>query len=490
MTSIAATASTPIDYDRLFIGGQWLATTSTDRFHLTSASTEEPLGSVPEANEHDVDRAVAAARAAFDAPDGWAHWEPARRAAAIRSLANELEARAPEMARRVSSQNGMPINLSMRAEGPGPAGTLRYFASLAEQLGVEDVRAGIRGGTTIVLREPVGVVAAIAPWNFPQTLSVAKYGPALATGCTVVLKPSPETLLDAFLLAEAVAASEIPDGVLNIIPGGRELGAYLVSHPGIDKVAFTGSTVAGRHIAAACGALLRRVTLELGGKSAAIVLEDADLSSPEMQQSLFSATLANNGQACFISTRILAPRSRYAEIADLFGTMASSATVGDALDPRTQIGPLVSAQHRGRVEGYIQKGLDEGARLVTGGRRPSGLARGWFVEPTIFADVDNRSTIAQEEIFGPVLSLIAYDDEADAIRIANESRYGLAGTVWTSDIVHGQQIASQVKTGTIGVNRYLPDTGAPFGGVKDSGMGRELGPEGLGAYLEYKSVFI
>jgi aldehyde dehydrogenase (NAD+) len=478
-----------IEYDELFIGGAWRRPASAARLTLTSASTEEPLGSVPVADEADVDRAVAAARSAFDHSGGWPTWKPARRAAAMGSLADQLEARAPEMARRVSSQNGMPITLSQMAEAGTPIVTLRYYADLIERLPAEEERLGIRGGTTVVRQEPIGVAAAIAPWNYPQTLAAAKYAPALAAGCTVVLKPSPETLLDAFLFAEAVAASDLPPGVINMVPGGREIGAYLVAHPGIDKVAFTGSTAAGRQIAETCGRMLRPVTLELGGKSAAIILEDADLNRPEIRQSLVRATLGNNGQTCFISTRILAPRSRYEEIVDTIATLVSSLTIGDALDPATQIGPLVSQIHRDRVEGYIAKGEAEGARLVTGGRRPRQLTRGWFVEPTVFADVDNRSTIAREEIFGPVLSLIPYADVDDAVRIANESNYGLGGSVWTSDLQHGREVANRVSTGTIGINRYLPDTGAPFGGVKDSGIGRELGPEGLAAYRQIKSIF-
>jgi aldehyde dehydrogenase (NAD+) len=296
-------------------------------------------------------------------------------------------------------------------------------------------------------------------------------------------------VLDAMLMAEAIEASDLPPGVFNIVPGGREIGAYLVSHPDVDKVAFTGSTAAGRQIAETCGRLLRPVTLELGGKSAAIVLDDADLDLATIGQELFGATLANNGQTCYLGTRILAPRSRYGEVVDTMAAFAQSLTVGDALDPATQIGPMASQTHRDRVEGYIAKGTGDGARLVVGGGRPRGLDGGWFVEPTIFADVDNNSTIAQEEIFGPVLSVIPYDNDDDAIRIANDSDYGLGGTVWTTDPDRGAAVARRVRTGTIGINRYLVDPGSPFGGVKASGIGRELGPEATAAYQAVKTIF-
>ncbi len=478
-----------VSYDSLFIGGEWVRPSSGARIDVTSASTEEPIGSVPEGAEADVDAAVAAARRAFDDPHGWSQWEPSARAEALGRLAAELEARAGEMAQRVSAQNGMPISIATMLEGGFPVIVLRYIAGLLDGASFEEERPGFLGGTNIVRREPIGVVGAIVPWNYPQTLAAFKYGPALAAGCTIVMKPSPETVLDAFLLAEAVAAAGIPDGVVSIVPGGRELGAYLVEHRDVDKVAFTGSTAAGRRVAEACGRLLRPVTLELGGKSAAIVLEDADLDLAKIGNDLFAATLVNNGQTCYLGTRVLAPRSRYDEVVDTLAAFASSLAVGDALDPATQIGPMASQTHRDRVEGYVAKGNSDGARLVTGGGRPRDMDRGWFVEPTVFADVDNSSTIAQEEIFGPVLSVIAYGDVDDAIRIANDSDYGLGGSVWTADTERGKDVARRVRTGTIGINRYLPDPGAPFGGVKASGIGRELGPNAIGAYQQFKSIY-
>jgi aldehyde dehydrogenase (NAD+) len=478
-----------VSYDSLFIGGEWVRPSSPARIDVTSASTEEFIGSVPEAQEADVDAAVAAARRAFDDPGGWSQWEPAERAAAIERLADQLEARGEEMARRVSAQNGMPISIATQLEGGFPVIVLRYLAGLLASATFEEERPGVLGGTTIVRREPIGVAAGIVPWNYPQTLAAFKYAPALAAGCTVVLKPSPETVLDAFLFAEAVVAAGIPAGVINIVPGGREVGAYLVAHRDVDKVAFTGSTAAGRRIAETCGRLLRPVTLELGGKSAAIVLDDAELDLAKIGNDLFASTLLNNGQTCYLGTRVLAPRSRYDEVVETMAAFASSLAVGDALDPATQIGPMASLTHRDRVEGYIAKGTSDGARLVTGGGRPQQLDRGWFVEPTVFAGVDNASTIAQEEIFGPVLSVISYSDEDDAVRIANDSDYGLGGSVWTSDPERGKAVARRVRTGTIGINRYLPDPGAPFGGVKASGIGRELGPDAISAYQQLKSIY-
>src|SRR5580658_3200042 len=466
-----------VSYDSLFIGGEWVRPSSAARIDVTSASTEEHIGSVPEGAEADVDAAVAAARRAFDDPDGWSQWEPSARGAAISRLAAELEARSAEMAQRVSAQNGMPISIATVLEGGFPVVVLRYIAGLLDGASFEEERPGFLGGTNIVRREPIGVLAAF------------KYAPALAAGCTIVMKPSPETVLDAFLLAEAVAAAGIPAGVVSIVPGGRELGAYLVEHRDVDKVAFTGSTAAGRRVAEACGRLLRPVTLELGGKSAAIVLDDADLDLAKIGNDLFAATLVNNGQTCYLGTRVLAPRSRYDEVVDTIAAFASSLAVGDALDPATQIGPMASQNHRDRVEGYVAKGNSDGARLVVGGGRPRDLDRGWFVEPTVFADVDNSSTIAQEEIFGPVLSVIAYNDVDDAVRIANDSDFGLGGSVWTTDTERGKDVARRVRTGTIGINKYLPDPGAPFGGVKASGIGRELGPNAIGAYQQFKSIY-
>ncbi|OBK86203.1 aldehyde dehydrogenase [Mycolicibacter sinensis] len=477
------------EYDRLFIGGEWVAPASPQTINVVCASTEERIGVVPKGIRADADAAVAAARLAFDDPSGWAHWPAQQRAAAMFRLADAIEARSAEFTHRVSSQNGMPVRIGRQTEGAQPAMLLRYYADLSADLPAEETRQSLVSGSTVVRKEPVGVVAAIVPWNFPQSLTMFKLAPALAAGCTVVLKPSSETVLDAFLLAEAVKEADLPPGLVNVVTGsGRDVGAHLVSHPDVDKVAFTGSTEAGRTIAEQCGRLLKPVTLELGGKSAGILLDDVDLSCT--MKAMFGATLLNNGQTCFISTRILAPRTRYPEVVDAFSAMAAALPVGNALEERTLIGPVATPQQRDTVEAYIAKGKAEGGRITAGGGRPPHLTRGWFIEPTVFADVDNDTTIAREEIFGPVLTVIPYTDDAEAVRIANDSAYGLGGTVWTADPERGLDIARRVHTGSVGVNGFTLDPGSPFGGVKASGLGRELGPEGLAAYQQLKSVYL
>ncbi len=478
-----------LNYDSLSIGGRWTAPSSASTIEVVSPNTEQVIGSVPEALEADVDAAVAAARRAFDDPTGWAHWTPEQRADAIERLCAALDARADEMPSRVSSQNGMPITTSTRIEGHLPQIMLRYYANLLRtgELDLDSERQGLLGKVRVA-RKPVGVVGAIVPWNVPQTIGAQKYGPALAIGCTLVIKPSPETVLDAQLFAEAVHEAQLPPGVINIVPGGPRTGAYLVRHPGVDKISFTGSEQVGREVAETAGRMLRPVTVELGGKAAAILLDDVDLSGD--LDDFFHATLLTNGQSCYLGTRILAPASRYAELVDRITDFVSLLPVGDSLDPSTRIGPLATARQRDRVEGYIAKGLSEGARLTTGGGRPKGLDRGWFVKPTVFADVDNSSTIGQEEIFGPVLSIIRYADVDDAVRIANDSRYGLGGTVWTPDLERGLDVAARVETGVIGINGFLPDPAAPFGGTKASGTDRELGPEGVEPYQILKSTYL
>jgi geranial dehydrogenase len=485
--SLAAIRSEQNSWNHFFIGGEWVAPASDRRFTLINASTGKELASVPEAVEADVDRAVAAARAALEAPDGWAKWAPARRAEAMARLSDALKKRSDDLARAVTLQNGMPISLSSSFEGGISIGILDYYAQLAMAMRQEEVRPSQMGRETLVSRSPIGVVAAIVPWNFPVVLAMTKIAPALASGCTMVIKPSPGTVLDSYVMAEAAAEAGIPAGVLNWVAADRAVGAYLVSHPGIDKVAFTGSTAAGRSIAKTCGELLRPVTLELGGKSAAIILDDAKIDS--VIQGLQMTSLMNNGQTCFACTRILAPRSRYGQIVEALAAMTNSLTVGDAMEKSTQVGPMASSAHRDRVEGYIAKGKAE-ARLVSGGGRPKGVDGGWFVRPTVFADVANTATIAREEIFGPVLAVIPYRDDAEAVRIANDSDYGLGGSVWSSDEQRARGVAMQVETGTIGINGYVPSIGSPFGGVKSSGLGRELGPEALGSYQQWKSVYV
>jgi geranial dehydrogenase len=475
-----------MDRTAFFIGNEWVKPASDKTFAIINASTGEKIATVPEGVEADMDAAVAAARHAFD-HSGWATAPASERATVMLRFMEAMAKRGPQLAEAVSLQNGMPVSLSNMLEAQFPAGLLQYYASLADTIGQPDVRPSQMGKETLVERRAIGVVAAIVPWNFPVTLAFSKIAPAMLAGCTLVLKPSPGTVLDSYIVAEAALEAGIPAGVINIVAADRAAGAYLVSHPKVDKVAFTGSTGAGRKIASVCGELLRPVTLELGGKSAAVLLEDVDLNV--FLPGIPMASMLNNGQACYNATRILAPAKRYDEIVGAVAGMVSQLTVGDAMDAATHVGPMASAAHRDRVEGYIAKGREE-ARLVAGGGRPANHNRGWFVEPTVFADVSNDAVIAQEEIFGPVLSIIKYSDEADAIRIANDSQFGLGGSVWSADSAHATAVARRVESGTVGVNGYMPALGSPFGGVKASGMGSEFGPEAVAGYQRVKSIYV
>ncbi|HME49461.1 aldehyde dehydrogenase [Mycobacterium sp.] len=474
------TATTPAT--RVFIGGQFRAATNT--VPVIEAATGVPIGDGPSASQAEIDDAVAAAHS--PEANAWRASSPAERAEALTRFAAALRSRAATASELVSRENGMPISLSRGANGAFPAALVKYYAQLVTDFEPEEMRPSLIGHT-IVRREPVGVVGAIIPWNYPQSLAAMKIAPALAAGCPVVLKAAPETALDAMLFGEAAVEAGLPNGVLSVVPGDAAAGAHLVTHPGVDKVAFTGSTAAGRAIGEACGRLIRPVTLELGGKSAAIILDDADIDAT--MNGLRTQSFVNNGQTCYLSSRILAPRSRYDEIVDALATLAHSMSIGNPLDDSTEIGPLVSSRQRERVLGYIDLGKSSAARLVAGGSIPESQPRGWFVEPTVFADVSNRDRIAQEEIFGPVLTVIPYDTDADAVDIANASEYGLAGTVWSTDEERATDVARGVHTGSIGVNSYLLDMRAPFGGVKASGLGKELGPEGLDEYLVAKSIY-
>jgi betaine-aldehyde dehydrogenase len=473
-------------YDKLFIGGKWEAPSGSSTIEVISPHSEELVGSVPEATEADVDRAVAAARQAFD-HGPWPRMTPQERIAVVQKFTEIYATRLADLAEVITTEMGSPLWFSELAQAPAPWMQLTSFIQIASAYEWEDTRTGMLGEQVIVRREPVGVVGVIPPWNVPQFTIMSKLAPALIAGCTLVIKPAPEAPLDAFVMADMLIEAGVPEGVVSILPAGREVGEYMVRHPGIDKISFTGSTAAGRKIGAICGEMLKRFSLELGGKSAAIILDDVDLNS--IMEELKFAALMNTGQACIAQTRILASRSRYAEIVDALGTMVGGLTVGDPSDRANYLGPLVAKRQQERVEKYIALGQEEGARVVVGGSgRPSGLDKGWYVQPTVFADVSNDMRIAQEEIFGPVLAVIPYDDEEDAIRIANDSEYGLAGSVWTSDPAKGLDIARRVRTGTYAVNRYLMDFFAPFGGYKASGLGREFGREGLEEYLEYKTM--
>ncbi len=474
------------EYDRLYIGGEWVAPEGKATIDVISPHSEELVGRVPEGTEADVDKAVTAARTAFDTGE-WPRLSPEERMAAVQRFSELYAARIPDMAAVITEEMGSPITFSNLAQSPAPWLMLNTFLQVGAAYPWEERRSGVLGSDIIVRREPVGVVGAIVPWNVPQFVTMSKLAPALIAGCTIIVKPSPETPLDGFLMAELLDEAGIPKGVVSVIPAGREVGEHLVRHPGVDKIAFTGSTAAGRRIAAICGEQLKRVSLELGGKSAAIVLDDADLAATV--QGLKFASLMNNGQACVAQTRVLASRNRYDEVVDALGEMVGSLAVGDPHDPATEVGPLVAERQQERVEKYIALGQEEGGKVVVGGNgRPEGLDRGWYVKPTVFSGVDNAMRIAQEEIFGPVVAVIPYDDAEDAVRIANDSDYGLAGSVWTADVDHGLDIARRVRAGTYGVNQYTMDFVAPFGGFKASGVGREFGKEGLDHYVELKSI--
>ncbi|MEV5910579.1 aldehyde dehydrogenase [Streptomyces chartreusis] len=476
---------TELDRLRFFINGEWVEPHGTEIHRAIEAATGEVLGNASLGADADIDAAVNAARKALD-EGPWGRTTAAERAAAMRRFADALAARAEGTSTLVSRENGMPITLSQAFNGAAPAAVLRMYADLIETVPLEEIRPSA-SGSTIVRREPVGVVGAITPWNYPQVLGMFKIAPALAAGCTIVLKPSPETALDSYIFGDAANEAGLPPGVLNIVLAGREVGSSLVSHPLVDKIAFTGSTAAGRIIGAECGRLIRRCTLELGGKSAAIFLDDGDIDT--LLAGLGGTSFMNNGQTCTTHSRILAPRSRYDEVVDAVASFARGLTVGNPLDPATACGPMASESHLERVMSYIDVGRNSDARLVVGGGRPAGLDRGWFVEPTVFADVDNQDRLAREEVFGPVIAVIPFDGDDDAVRIANDSDYGLGGTVWSPDEARALGVARRVRTGTVGVNYYNVDLGAPFGGMKDSGIGRELGPEGLNSYLEYKSIY-
>jgi acyl-CoA reductase-like NAD-dependent aldehyde dehydrogenase len=472
-----------LNYDKLFIGGRWQSPSTTQRLSVISPHTEEPIGETPQAAPEDVDKAVAAARKAFD--DGpWPRLTVGERMEKIEKLAAVYAGEADEMADLITAEMGSPRSFSRLGQASGALAQMHLNIATAREFPWVERRKGLFGEVHL-RRAPVGVVGAIVPWNVPQFLIMPKMIPALIAGCTVVVKPAPETPLDAMWLAEMLDELDLPEGVVSIVPGGRATGESLVRHPGVDKISFTGSSATGRHIAALCGAQLKRVSLELGGKSAAIVLDDADIANTVKH--LKMASLMNNGQACVAQTRILVSGKRHDALVDALAEMMSGLQVGDPADEATDVGPLVAQRQQQRVQGYIQAGLDEGARIVLGGTdKPH--ERGWYVRPTLFADATNEMKIAREEIFGPVLTVLKYSDEADAVRIANDSEYGLAGSVWTSDVAHGLEIAAEIRAGTYGINMYTLDTTAPFGGFKQSGIGREFGAEGLSEYVELQST--
>jgi aldehyde dehydrogenase (NAD+) len=474
-------------HDDIYFGGQWQRSASGEFTAVIDPATEQVWGRVPSASDADVNAAVSAAYDAFRGR-GWSDIGAGARALLMERFAVELEKRGQELAQIVTSENGTPITETRQAAGHA-AGLLRYFASLADYVDQEDTRPfpGRPDQATRVVREPQGVCVLIAPWNFPVALVMVKLAPALIAGCTVVIKPAPETPLDLRVLIAAAEAAGIPAGVINLVTGGRETAQTLLQHPLVAKVAFTGSTAAGKMIAEQCGRLLRPVTLELGGKSASLILPDADLSL--FSKVLNRTCLRNTGQTCYNSTRILAHRSIYDEVVSLVAATVSGTVQGDPFDPSTVFGPSASARQRDTVERYIQIGKDEGASVVAGGGGlPAHLDRGFFVTPTVFANVTNDMRIAQEEIFGPVLVVIPFEDSDDAVRLANASSYGLGGSIFSADKERAMALARRIETGSVGINFYGSNQAAPFGGWKDSGIGVEYGPEGVAAYLKLKSI--
>lgn len=470
-----------MQHDDLFIGGRWVPAHSSRRTEVINPTTEQPVAAVPDADTHDVDAAVAAARTALP---GWRALAPDQRADALRRLADEVEQRSEELTSLITTENGTPVAESSGAPAHAAA-HLRLTAELVGELSDDERANPMAPGHSVVTRVPVGVAALITPWNFPLGLIIIKLAPALLAGCTVVIKPAPETPLATRLLMDCVAAAEIPGGVVNLVTGGVGTGQALVDHPGVNKVSFTGSTSAGRKIGAACGGQLKPVTLELGGKSPAIVLDDAD---PDvLARNLLKVSMRNTGQTCKACTRLLVPQQRYDEFVDLAADVVAGAKQGDPFQPDTFFGPLVSARQRERVLGYYATGVAEGARTVVGGGAGD-FDTGFYVEPTVFAGVTNDMRIAQEEIFGPALAVIGYRDLDDAVTIANDSPYGLAATVFSEDLDRATAVARRLETGNVGVNHYGSNAAAPFGGHKASGLGTEFGAEGLDAYVLHTSL--
>ena len=471
-------------FDHLYIGGEWVRPT-LEPIVVRSPHDGSIVAEAAAASIHDVDRAVAAARHAFD-HGPWPRLDPADRIAAVERLAAAYAERLDELAELITRQNGSPLLFSQMGQVGGIATMIDGFLAAARATAWHQPLDGVYGRYEIV-REPVGVVAAIPAFNVPQVITIGKLIPALLAGCTVVVKPSPEVPLDALVLAEIVDGAGLPEGVVSILPGGPEAGRHLVGHPDVDMVTFTGSTPVGREIGRVCGEQMKRMALELGGKSAAIVLDDADAA--RTAAGLRFASFINNGQACAAQTRVLAPRARYAEIVDALEAAVTTFAIGDPLDLSTEIGPVVNGRQRDKVLAFIESGLAEGARVAIGGTAPiDGLEAGSYVRPTLLVDARNDMRIAQDEIFGPVLTVIAYDDEDEAVRLANDSPFGLAGSVWTADAEHGRQIGLRVRTGTFGINRYGPDPTTPFGGFKASGIGREYGAAGLDEFVEIKTL--
>ena len=475
-----AIATDALTRDRLYIGGEWVEPAGSGTLEVINPTTEEVIARVPEGTAEDADRAVRAARAAFDS---WSALSPYERAAYCEAIGAGLAARGDELAALITSELGMPIGLSRMVQAGLPAVTFSSMPELVEEIAWEE-----EVGNSLIVREAAGVVAAITPWNYPLHQIANKVAPAIAAGCTVVVKPSEIVPLNAFVLAEICEAVGLPDGVFNLVTGtGPVVGEAIVSHPETDMISFTGSTRAGRRVAELAAAGVKPVALELGGKSPLVILDDADLEQAVTDG--VAKCFLNSGQTCSALTRMLVPRDQLEAAERIAAVVAEAFAAGDPFADGSAMGPLVSKAQRGRVRAYIEKGTEEGAKLVTGGAEPpEGLDTGWFVQPTVFSRVSSDMTIAQEEIFGPVLSIMPYEDEEDAVRIANDTIYGLAGGVWSADEERAKKVAARIRTGQVEINGGAFNPLAPFGGYKQSGHGRELGRYGLEEFLVAKSL--
>jgi acyl-CoA reductase-like NAD-dependent aldehyde dehydrogenase len=466
-------------YDRHYYGGDWQASSGTETIGVISSATEQEVGRVPRGTPQDVDRAVQAARRAFES---WSQLPLEERAQWLEKLSAAMKTRAPQIAEAISHEVGTALGYSTKVQAEFPIMMIAMNAKFLRGAKLEEEL-----GNSLIYKEPIGVVGCVTPWNYPLHQVVCKIAPALAAGCTVVLKPAEVAPLSAFMLAEAAHEIGLPKGVLNIVSGsGRVVGEAIVAHPDVDMVSFTGSLAAGRRIASVAGDGIKKVTLELGGKSAFVVLDDApfDKAIPAGVNNC----MQNSGQTCSAWTRMLVPRGRHDEAVEMAKAQLAKLTLGDPFDKNTRLGPLSSANQRDTVLGYIEQGKKDGATLVAGGGRPSNLPTGYYVEPTIFANVDNKMTIAQEEIFGPVLAVIPYDSDDEAVSIANDSPYGLAGGVWAATPERALGVARRLRTGQVDVNGGRFNALAPFGGYKKSGIGREIGPLALDEFFQLKSI--
>jgi aldehyde dehydrogenase (NAD+) len=487
MTTTAVNHAGLAHPDKFYIDGEWVSPSSAAKINVVNPATEEIFLTVAEAQAADINRAVAAARHAFD-HGPWPRMTHAQRAGYLREIAKKIAARVDNLADIWSSEVGV-VRKASAMMPPRVAETYAYYASLADTFPFEERHTPKAGGNVgLLVREPVGVVAAIIPWNGPMALIAWKAAPALLAGCTVIIKASPEAPGEAYAMAEIMHEVGLPKGVFNVVTADREVSELLVHHPDVDKITFTGSSAAGRKIASICGSRIARCTLELGGKSAAVILDDYDLE--KAAQTLSGSARIMTGQVCSSLTRIIVSRKRHNQLLDAMGAAFSAIKVGDPFDNGVDMGPLAMARQRDRVEHYIAKGIEEGATVATGGKRPAHLNRGYFIEPTVFGNVDNNMTIAREEIFGPVVSVIPADSEEQAVEIANDTVFGLNASVFTNDADRAYHVARQLRSGTVGHNAWRTDFSIAFGGFKQSGIGREGGTEGLLPFLEVKTVIL